>query len=432
MDPTPDLRATVQRFRYNRLLLALALAAIPAGPVLVAAAVHFQASFGLAGLLGVAGVLLTLASPFFAAWVLLATPHPVAVPAELLAGADGIRIDGHLVAPRHRIRAGYVIPDRRGALVRIERRRARALHLLVQGADQGRAVLRSLGLDASQVVASFRLRSLAQADRRSVIGYFALLGLIVGAPMASAITGSGAVGAAIAIACLLVFLGWVVMINMPARIVVGADGVLISWFWRLRFIPYAEILRATPVYQRLQGVALEPRRGPVVRLPTRMGWTVEQQMRDTAMLAERINEALTDARAGGLAHDAARLARGERGDAAWIAHLKALGAGANADHRTAPMLIERLWRLLEDPLVAPETRAAAAVALSAAGDPRARERVRVIAGATAAPRLRVALEAAARAEEEADAELAAALTALEAAPPATGAPPRRRATPSGT
>jgi predicted transcriptional regulator len=51
-----------------------------------------------------------------------------------------------------------------------------------------------------------------------------------------------------------------------------------------------------------------------------------------------------------------------------------------------------VWRVVEDPGVAPSDRAAAAVALGARLDDADRSRLRRIAEACAAPRLRVALE----------------------------------------
>ncbi len=68
---------------------------------------------------------------------------------------------------------------------------------------------------------------------------------------------------------------------------------------------------------------------------------------------------------------------------------------------------EALLRVVEDASAKPVERVAAAIALAAAGD-AARVRIRVVAEATAAPRLRVALEAVAREDEVAD-----ALEALE-------------------
>ncbi len=74
---------------------------------------------------------------------------------------------------------------------------------------------------------------------------------------------------------------------------------------------------------------------------------------------------------------------------------RALGSGAHATHRVAPIAVDRLWRIVESPATQPTIRAAAAVALGLRLDPRDRDRLRAAASATTAPRLRAALEAAA-------------------------------------
>src|SRR5262249_36734666 len=157
----------------------------------------------------------------------------------------GLRVDGRLVAPRARIRAAFVVPDQGATLVRIERRRAPDLHLVVRNPAEGRAVLRSLGLDASQVAASFRLRPLAQADGRRFIGYLALIGLFVGFPVCVELFHAVILALALAAGCVIALVVWMIMISVPARVVVGTDGVLVSWFFEERFIPYAEIRHVT-------------------------------------------------------------------------------------------------------------------------------------------------------------------------------------------
>jgi hypothetical protein len=61
----------------------------------------------------------------------------------------------------------------------------------------------------------------------------------------------------------------------------------------------------------------------------------------------------------------------------------------------------RLWQTVEDGGVDAERRAAAAVALSRSLDDEGKKRLRVAAGASAEPKLRVALEAAAEEDEPA-------------------------------
>jgi hypothetical protein len=85
----------------------------------------------------------------------------------------------------------------------------------------------------------------------------------------------------------------------------------------------------------------------------------------------------------------------------WLARLRAFGhedAGGFRDPKIPP---ERLWRIVEDPSAPASARAGAAVALRAKLDDDGRTRIRVAADATAAPKLRVALESTAAEDDQA-------------------------------
>ena len=69
--------------------------------------------------------------------------------------------------------------------------------------------------------------------------------------------------------------------------------------------------------------------------------------------------------------------------------------GATATLRTAPVMPDHLWRVAEDAQQPATMRAAAAIALGPTLDPSGKTRLAEIAKATAAPKLRVALERAA-------------------------------------
>ncbi len=127
-----------------------------------------------------------------------------------------------------------------------------------------------------------------------------------------------------------------------------------------------------------------------------------------SFIVERIREALEAHRRGGLAADSAVLRRGQRDVREWVSALRALGAGANADMRTAPLPPERLFRVVEDPAASSADRAAAAVALGSDLDDTGRARLRTAAAAVAGPRLRAALETAAIQAEQAALEAALA------------------------
>lgn len=85
------------------------------------------------------------------------------------------------------------------------------------------------------------------------------------------------------------------------------------------------------------------------------------------------------------------LARAGRGTRAWLREV-ALASDDRASFRVPAVPAEALWRVVEDPAAASTARAGAALALRARLDDEGRTRLRVLADACAAPRLRVALQ----------------------------------------
>jgi hypothetical protein len=140
----------------------------------------------------------------------------------------------------------------------------------------------------------------------------------------------------------------------------------------------------------------------------------------SVMIAERIREAQVIAARGPTAGSALLVPeRGPRTAVAWLAELRQL-VGHDSYRRRASPIVTELWQAVEDANQDGVTRAGAAAALSPLLDDDGRNRLRIAAEATAAPRLRAAFEAAAAADEK---QLASALAALEA-------PSARRASPS--
>jgi hypothetical protein len=129
---------------------------------------------------------------------------------------------------------------------------------------------------------------------------------------------------------------------------------------------------------------------------------------DIGIVEERLREARDAFRQGDRGDAAAPIRRGERGVGEWVASLRAIGTGANADMRTAPVPRENLFRIVEDPAAVATDRAAAAIALGAELDDESRARLRRTAESTAALRLRVAFERAAGDGETAEIEAALA------------------------
>jgi hypothetical protein len=397
---------------HNRWLLGLALS-----PLLVALfAFAGPGGYGLA-------VPLTFASIVLAALVLRKNPAPILREAPVRIERGEARI-GPLSLSRASIRDAQVVPLKGGQhTVRIWRTRKLPIDLVVRDKAEGREVLRALGFDASQTVTRFRGASRILAVRsmsRSLLfalffGTFMVLQLILREQPELYVLGSKALG--------VVFAAALIAIMIPSRIAVGADGLLVSWLGLKWFHPLAKIRRVERYdsglggKDRTVGVAMTMEGGHVVRLP--MGsaqWNDER----TAALLERIAEARETHARGEVDAAAILLGRRERGVRDWIQELRAIGAGANADLRTAPVSPEHLWRIVESHGAEPAERAAAAVALGPSLDDEGKQRLRVAVDTVADERLRIAIDATVKQDdaalEEALSEVSDASATVSRAP----------------
>lgn len=326
------------------------------------------------------------------------------------ASAEGIRVGGELT-PISQIKGAYVVPYTGPVpvMVRVERRGlAPSIEIEVANVGEGRAVLRALGLDASQTVARFRTMSRVMSRRR--YGFAVGLGIAPLWILFGALSGHNPATAPFGLVFVLtVFFSVMMLMLWPTQLDVGADGIALTWLFRKRFVRYADVLRADIYEQswgraRTRGIDVILQSGEQIRIPVNQ----EKWSRDgrTELIAERIREAMETYRAGGAA-DTALLARRGRGVREWVRSLRAIGSGANAGPRTAPIARDTLLRIATDPGAENEDRAAAAVALSSEEEGRAS--LAVAARATAEPKLRIVLERAATGDEEAIAEAVAAL-----------------------
>jgi hypothetical protein len=407
MSTTPPFPSTgLRQVHRNRWILGLA--ASPALLTLAAIVAGFTVKAAFFGFMLHPLIVSALAIAY--AW--RKNPWPVIEPTAVRADGDGVHVGARHI-PRAEIRAGFVLPGARTKVL-LRRRRRLPVELEVSGTDQGRALLRALGLDVTQSVARFRALSRAVAKRRyafAAVGGF--MAVYAGFVTSLARHHHGGPSALAGIAFALGVIGLVVTFVMPTWLSVGADGVVVSWFGRKRFVSYADIALVGRYDKgwgrsRYLGVTLHLRSGEALDLPiTQSEWGTES----VALLEERLREAMEAHHSGDATADAALLRRGDREVSDWVSALRAIGAGANADMRTAPLPRERLFRIVEDPASAAADRAAAAVALGTELDDEARARLRGAAEATAAPRLRVVIEAAAASTEQA--ELEAALAELD-------------------
>jgi len=260
----------------------------------------------------------------------------------------------------------------------------RPRHKIARGAVRklGRIVLLFLGL----VVAL-------------VTGTLVALSSSTGAGTALGSTGMVAV---IAGPLLPLLVGLLVFVNLPGWVEIGSDGVLIDWRGERQHVRFHELEEVVTYREQsggktLVGVDLLLREAPPIRV-----LVGEDQLGAGAR-----TQALRDALAAALAAYGARVpseavSLPERGDGPteqWLARLKAVGTGANAGPRDAPVAAERLWRVAEDPLAPPHERTSAAAALSAELDAQGRKRLRIAAAETASPALRSALESAAASDD---------------------------------
>lgn len=339
-------------------------------------------------------------------------PYPLERSVRVRAHGDAIFVDGLRVA-RTEIREAFVVPKREGfPLVRIDRGPWRLpLDLVVHDVEEGRQILRALGLDASQSVAKVQTASYLVSRRGPLVGSgiaFAAVALAIFPRLAHAFPIAQSFGA---LAMALSVVAMLALIAKRTELSIGADGILIHWLWIRRFVRCEDILTVSEYEDawgrnRNLGISLQLKSGEEIRLPVGARGLSEDRC---AALVERIRETMLAQRSGQGAAAGALLGRQGRAMSEWIRALRAMGVGADATLRTAPTDPQVLLRVVESPGAPAEERAAAAVAIAASGDEEARTRLRVAADAVAEPKLRVALEAAA---EEDEAALEAALGEL--------------------
>jgi hypothetical protein len=413
----PFESSEVWLLRRNRLLLAAALSPLFLGPAALVWGAQDIGDVKRAVALTV-GIIAPLVGIVTSLYVIRASPLRVALRGPLTAGEDGLHFSGRRLARLRDLRAGFVVPSwGKPPRVRLERRFPRGpIELRTRDDAEGHALLEALGLGASQVVADFTFASRARASNLvTALGWTMLVLVLVGIPiLASAVadpTEWAGLGVLIGVLLLIV---WLVVMSLPTRVAVGSDGVLVSWFWRRRFLRYAEVRAVRPYGSGSeQGVGIWSGNGEVVKLPIKAQLTQELNDQQTELVTQRIQQAISghaQRRSGALP----RLPEpGDRPAVEWIRALRAAGSGANADHRTAPLAPEELFRVVEDPGAEPLARASAAVAVGGGLGAEGRSRLRVAAQATASPEVRRLLALAAEDDVEEEV-LARALQRLRA------------------
>jgi hypothetical protein len=393
--------------RPSRLLIAAALG-LPASPLLFAIAVAAKA-----GVLGAVSMVAFFVGILGAIYAYQSNPWSSRRTGSLTAGNAGVALDGETIIRSRAITAGFVVPRfAQKPVVRLERRWLPPVELEVEDEDRGRALLLALGLDASQRVAKFNVSAPQGASMWLFAGLLAFA-IVLGVGGAAAHLSGSAFGALLRLGVIVPAV--VFALGARGRISVGADGLFITELGSKRFIGYGEIERVEhltekPSFSRYHYycVQLTKTNGDVVKIRVNSTQGVGSETRVNAIV-ERIRESMATFAHGGAEASALLLRRGTRDVADWIRSLRAAGTGANQDHRTAPVSLDKLWRIVEDPGAEADARAGAAVALGTSLDERGRVRLLAAAEATASPKVRVALQAASATSDD---ELAEALAAL--------------------
>ncbi len=396
--------------RRNKWLHALSLAPFALAALLLVATVLTGAPFAaIAPHLLIVGI-------FSQIYLRKRNPRPELVDGEASVEGGVLRFAGQEV-PLSEIKRAVVVPSPTFPEVVIERRGLKPpVRLRMQSGraswrnEEARQILRMVGFDATQRTLELTAMSQVMASP------LRMFGTIFGG-MGSAFA-LGALGQAIfpplVMLAPIVLLLMAASFVMPSHVTVGGDGVLVQWLRWKRFVPIGDIGSAVVFDEgmgrnRRVGVLLSLPREEL-RIPVGSIWDLER----AKALLERIDEvkATRNAKAiGDTAADGflAQIERKAKSTKEWLDELRAIGTGALATHRIAPVAPETLLRVVEDPQAPKPARVAAAVALKSSGDEDAVRRVRVAAETAAHPKLRVALE---RSIEEDEAALIEAVDEL--------------------
>jgi hypothetical protein len=374
----------------NELVHVGSLVAVGLGAVGFAAFLTFGFSLGVFGVhLGILGV-------FLQAFVRM-NGFAVRRVETVHITENGIRTTKEEV-PRARIATGYYQPRvgstarDRSSVVLLDRSRRVVFEAEVENEPAAEALLRAVGLDATQKSVEFRAVSRYVANRTVRVVLAATVGVL--AVFLRAIPGAFAAPWLIAIG-----VSFAAALAMPAKIVIGVDGVLVKWLWTKRFIPIGDIVEVAEEGPFALRLRRRSGRDEVIHTTTKnTALTGHLRQRRDAMIARIEAARRAHAIAGPRADVSALLARGERSASEWRHALRALTS--DRGYREASVRAEDLLRVVEDPRAPEDVRAAAATVVASSNDDAAKTRIRVVAEATASPKLRVVLDAVAEGSPE--------------------------------
>lgn len=411
----PRVSFTAERLSTARAAWVIAAAIVLAGAAVIAA-IAIGASSELSPLLIVPVAVLTALAAF-------ATPRAAAFTRrerlEVRIDDAGIWLGRAAFLTAGEVSQGFVLPlpADGGFLVRIERWGLEPDERLVVGRlEDSQALIARLGIGVDRRTATLRglarFHALRAATRGVALALPPAAQAVIFVLMLRAETAAQLRAAKLAeLAFLPLALVFYLVIGATrTRIEVGADGVLVRWLGLDRFYRHADVVTARVVDALLlTGVELELASGRTVALP--MGTRRVDAALSRELLA-RIDAAREHAARARNVGGRDALHRAGRPFTSWLAALRNVGAGANADMRTATVSLDGLAAILLDPASAPATRAAAAVAAIAADPLEGRSRIRVAQATCADGRLKRALGTIARIDAD-DALIARTLRRLD-------------------
>lgn len=315
------------------------------------------------------------------------------------ASRDGLDVEGLKFVPIDAIERAFYAPrlGSRGRVIVIAKGRPRiAIEVLTR--DEALRLLAALGFGvdrkqltftAESVVLRHGYRVLSMIFLATITGIFGEVTLPLFDFRASLL-----VNAAMFVT-VAAFFAWL----LRPSVVVGSDGIAVrqAAIGPRKFIAYDEIVRARHMlttrrnHDEFDHALVIERKGEVdVRVQWKRG---ERNEDDAAGVAERIAEAMAARQSKEIPVTVeSMLERGDRSVGEWIDALRRIHATEEVHYRVAPVDRESLFSAVEDATKKPQTRVAAAIALSERLDDAGRARLRVTADAVAEPKLRVALE----------------------------------------
>jgi hypothetical protein len=332
--------------------------------------------------------------------------RPLVQPAELRVDDDNLFVGGDGY-PLTSFKRGYLVPQGDHSHVRLVRGRFQSnVEIAVADWDSGQRVLRDLGFGLDEAVGRFRTPSRLSAHPvRTMAGVFAgVLALSVAAMAFMDVSPTAVVALFMAVALTAGALS-----ATPTKLDIGADGLLLRWLGRDRFIPYDDI---EMIAQRQRGnadhrielVDVKLESGDTYVIPIGPG---EWDSGEADAIYARIYAAIDQHRRRVPVHSQALIDRGKRSHLDWAQSLRSrMEVGA---HRRAAVSLDALWRTIEDHGSRAIDRAASAVALGEHLSDADRTRLKRISNSVASPKLRIAIERVAE-----DSQVEAVAEALEA------------------